>query len=726
MPNIIVGNNGANSLTGTADADVIYGFDPNATQATASSITATRVAAGLNQPLYATAAPGDTGRLFIVEKTGQVRILDLSTNTINSTPFINLTGQISTASERGLLGMAFDPNFAANGFVYLSFTNTAGESEVRRYTVSASNPNVLDTSTARTIITVPQPAFDNHKGGWIGFGADNLLYVALGDGGGAGDTSNNAQNLDLLLGKILRIDVRSDGFPTDPTRNYAIPGDNPFVGVSGADEIYALGVRNPWRSSFDRATGDFFIADVGQDNFEEINLGVRGANYGWRVYEGNATFGGGTPSGGALTFPIHVYSHSVGSSITGGYVYRGPAEALQGQYLYADFISNVVFSLRQQGSTWSATDVTALITENVGTLSSVASFAEDAWGNLYAIDFGGEVYLLTPNTVSLDASDYLSAGAGNDMLYGGAGDDTLNGGAGADFLYGGVGGDTADYRGHASGVIVNMVARTSWDGLANDWLHSIEGVIGSSFDDQIWGDAGDNFLDGGAGGADVIAGNGGVDTVSYQTSLRGVIVNLPGQQSWDGQVNDRLFSIENVIGSAFNDQIWGDDGDNILDGGPGGADVLAGNGGVNTASYASSTRGVIIDLGSGSTWDGLVNDQLFSIQNAIGSAFADDLRGTGGNNVLNGGAGADLLRGNNGADTFVFSAGQAQSDTVLDFSSVQNDRLVFSGYGTAAQGATFTQVDATHWMITSADGAIQEIITLANGATITTNDYFFI
>ena len=373
MPNVnlIVGNDGSNTLDGTAGSDLIYGYNPGGPQGQASSITAIRVATDLSQPLFAVSPPGDTSRLFIVEKAGKIEILGLNSGQVLSTPFLDLTGQLATAGEEGLLGLAFDPNFAQNGYIYVNLINLSGDTEIRRYQVSASNPNVIDPASATLIISIDQPNASNHKGGWLAFGPDGYLYIALGDGGGGGDTFHNGQNINSLFGKILRIDVHSDAFPGDPNRNYAVPPDNPFVGVAGADEIWALGLRNPWRPSFDRGTGDLYIADVGQDTWEEIDIGIKGANYGWNAFEGPATFPGGDPvTGGTLTFPIYSYDHTVGRSITGGYVYRGPSDGLQGQYFFADFIQSRVFTLRFDGTSWVATERTSQITYDFGALNN--------------------------------------------------------------------------------------------------------------------------------------------------------------------------------------------------------------------------------------------------------------------------------------------------------------------------------------------------------------------
>ena len=525
MPvNLIVGNDGSNSLQGTAGADVIYGYNPDGPQSDASTITATRVASGLNQPVFTGAPAGDPGRLFIVEKTGLIKVLDLNTGQVLATPFLDVSSQILTDGERGLLGLAFDPNYASNGLFYVYLINTSGNTEIRSYHVSA-NPNVADAASATPIITIPQPAASNHKAGWLGFGPDGYLYAALGDGGGVGDTFHTGQNINDLLGNVLRLDVHGDAFPGDATKNYAIPADNPFVGTAGADEIFAFGLRNPWRNSFDRALGTFYIADVGQDHWEEIDIGQKGANYGWNTFEGPDLYPGGDPlTGGPAVAPIYAYDHTVGHSITGGYVYRGEGEALQGQYFFADFIQNKVFTLRFNGSSWVATERTSQIVPDVGMVNSPSSFGEDARGNLYLVDFGGEIFKLTPMVASADQADILRGLGGNDMLFGGSGNDTLEGGPGADTLIGGPGMDTADYSASAAAVSVNLLTGLGSGGDAQgDILGGIENIVGSAFNDTLTGDNGGNALDGrsgndtllGGAGSDTLAGGAGADTFVF-------------------------------------------------------------------------------------------------------------------------------------------------------------------------------------------------------------------
>src|SRR6266446_2818845 len=234
-----------------AGPDLIPGYDPNGPNGLSGAILATRVATFFTQPVFVCAPPGDTSRLFVVERTGAIKIIDLTSGQVLATPFLDVSSQVATDGERGLLGLAFDPNFASNGFFYVNLSNkNNGNTEIRRYHVDPSNPNVTDATPATTILSINQSEFNNHKGGWLGFGPDGDLYISVGDGGGGGNPLHTGQNIDSPLGKILRIDVDS---PSDPGLNYHIPSDNPFVGVAGADpEIFAYGLRNPWRASFDR------------------------------------------------------------------------------------------------------------------------------------------------------------------------------------------------------------------------------------------------------------------------------------------------------------------------------------------------------------------------------------------------------------------------------------------------------------------------------------------
>ncbi len=364
------------------------------------------LASGLARPVFVAAPPGDTKRLFIIEQRGQIRILDLTASppALNPEPFLKLTG-LASGNEQGLLGLAFHPDFSGNGLLYVNFTDATGMTVIRRFSVSATNRNKADPSTGQNVITVPQP-FANHNGGWLAFGPDKMLYVALGDGGSANDPFNHAQDLGELLGKLLRIDIDGDDFPGDADRNYRIPLDNPFRATPGArPEIWAYGLRNPWRCDFDRKTGELYIADVGQDEWEEINVqpaGQGGRNYGWRVKEGKHETGLGPVAGLQLIDPIHEYDHNQGIAIVGGYVYRGSAISdLDGAYLFADATGSI-WSLRHDGArVTELRDLRAELFANGGP-SAISSFGEDASGELYIVNLmPGEIYQLVPQAIPL-------------------------------------------------------------------------------------------------------------------------------------------------------------------------------------------------------------------------------------------------------------------------------------------------------------------------------------
>lgn len=350
------------------------------------------VANGLSSPLLVTHAGDGSGRLFVVEQRGRVRIL--KGGDLLATPFIDLSRSVSDGGEQGLLGLAFHPGYASNGKLYLSYTDLNGTSVIREYRVS-SNADRVNGSSGRTLLRVKQP-YANHNGGHMAFGPDGLLYIGLGDGGSGGDPGNRAQSRNTLLGKILRIDVdRRTG-----SLQYGIPSTNPYVGRSGLDQIWALGLRNPWRFSFDRATGDLWIGDVGQGRWEEVDRAAatrgrnagRGLNFGWRVMEGAHCFRPATGcSRTGKTLPLTEYSHGGGRcSITGGHVYRGEAYPdLVGAYVFADYCSGEIWYV-DRGAARGVAPRRALDTG-----SRITSFGEDEAGELYLTDAEGTVYRVT-------------------------------------------------------------------------------------------------------------------------------------------------------------------------------------------------------------------------------------------------------------------------------------------------------------------------------------------
>lgn len=348
-----------------------------------SAVAFTQVGTGFDTPVFVAAPLGDS-RLFVVEKAGQIKLLGDS-----GTAWLDLRSKVESGAndERGLLGLAFDPNFGSNNRFYVNYIDKSLNTVVASYTVNSATGQV-DMASERTIITVPQPAGrSNHKAGWIGFSVADPgnLYIATGDGGGANDPDNNGQNLSTNLGKLLRITPGADG-------GYTVPTNNPFVGVDGNDEIWAYGLRNPFRNSFDRQTGDLWLADVGQGAREEVNFASaasglgRGANYGWRLREGMIeTPGVGGPAPADAVDPLFDYGRSVGGTVIGGYVYHGVDASLDGKYVFGDFVNGKIWS-------YSAGTMTELASPFAG--FTLTSFGEGGDGSLYAVGRDGNIYLL--------------------------------------------------------------------------------------------------------------------------------------------------------------------------------------------------------------------------------------------------------------------------------------------------------------------------------------------
>jgi len=335
---------------------------------------------------------GDS-RLFVVEQDGLIKILNPN-GTTNATPFLNVTTLTEGGGEQGLLGLAFHPNYASNGYFYINYTNLNGDTVISRYSVNASNPNAANPS-GTILLTIPQP-YPNHNGGTLKFGPDGYLYIGMGDGGSGGDPENRAQNVNELLGKMLRIDVNSGAL-------YGIPPNNPYVGVPGADEIWAIGLRNPWKFSFDRQNGDLWIADVGQNQYEEVNragAAEAGLNYGWRCYEGNTAYNtSGCAPQSTMKSPLFITNHTNGfCSITGGYVYRGAAYPnFQGKYFFSDYCK------AQIGMADSSGNVTF---SQTFTGNAFVTFGEDVNGELYVGSINnGVIYKLVDSSLSVAEND---------------------------------------------------------------------------------------------------------------------------------------------------------------------------------------------------------------------------------------------------------------------------------------------------------------------------------
>jgi glucose/arabinose dehydrogenase len=346
------------------------------------------VANGFQSPVFVTHAPADSTRLFVVERGGVIRIVQ--GGSVLPAPFLDISSRVQAGGEQGLLSVAFHPLYGVNGEFFVYYTDVNGDSRVSRFLVSGADPDVADPSSEFPVLFAAQP-FSNHNGGLLAFGPDGMLYVGLGDGGSGGDPQGNGQDSTTVLGSILRLDV-DGGSP------YAIPADNPFVGdADAAKEIWVYGLRNPWRYSFDRATGDLFIGDVGQSAWEEIDVqpasSTGGENYGWKVMEGTHCFNAATCNQAGLVLPVVEYAHSGGAcSVTGGYVYRGSALTdMVGRYFYADYCAGWIRSFRYAGgSALDPQDHTA----DLGTVSQIVSFGEDAAGELHVVSLTGAVYRL--------------------------------------------------------------------------------------------------------------------------------------------------------------------------------------------------------------------------------------------------------------------------------------------------------------------------------------------
>jgi glucose/arabinose dehydrogenase len=363
----------------------------NAMTVAGAGVVLSMVASGFTSPVYVTSPHDGSGRLFVVEQGGRIKII--KSGTVLATPFLDISSLVSKGGEQGLLGLAFHPNFKSNGLFYIDYTRSNGDTVIARYKRS-SKGNVADRSSAYPMLTIPQP-YDNHNGGMLAFGPDGFLYIGMGDGGSSGDPQNRAQNLDSLLGKILRIDVNGG----NSQHRYLIPSSNPYVGKAGRDEVWSSGLRNPWRFSFDHATGDMWIGDVGQGAWEEIDRAKvnttstsrgRGLNYGWHILEGTHCYPPGSScSGAGMMGPVAEYDHGQGCSVTAGYVYRGPdVPALRDRYVFADFCSGRIWMVPR---TTAAGATPQLL---VDTSLSISSFGEGGAYELFVVDRGGTIYRL--------------------------------------------------------------------------------------------------------------------------------------------------------------------------------------------------------------------------------------------------------------------------------------------------------------------------------------------
>lgn len=605
------------------------------------TISLTPFIEGVSRPVFVTHAGDDSDRLFVVEQGGAVRIIE--NGELLDTPFIDVSDRISTGSERGLLSMAFSPDYATNGEFYLNYTDDDGDTVVARYQVR-NNPNRGNVASEEVILTVNQE-FSNHNGGQLAFGDDGYLYIGMGDGGSGGDPNNRAQTPDTLLGKMLRIDVESQ--PSANT-NYRIPADNPFLSDSDPsdripDEIWAFGLRNPWRFSFDRATGDLYIADVGQNAREEVNFqpanSTGGENYGWSILEGSASFNQNrTIQFGTLTDPIAEYDHDVGRSITGGYVYRGetPSE-LTGTYLYGDFVTGIIWGTKNINDQWQNTVL-------LDTTHQISTFGEDQEGNLYVADFSdGVIYAIVPPALSASPVEPPVSAPDNEP------DPIIEPGvepepdsdpsnplpsSPTDTLDDGTNDQTPDSVNNNETSTSLPPSPLNLRGTAVS-----DRVQGADTDDRLRGLGGDDIVRGGKG-ADRLFGDGGNDTA------RG------------GRGNDR------VSGGTGQDRLWGGNGQDRLRGGNG-ADVLNGGNGRDRLLGGPGNDRLMGGKGADTLLGGKGNDQL------LGGDGPDQLQGGPGQDRLVGANGRDDLSGGGGRDRFVLQIGKGR-DRIQDFQLTQD------------------------------------------------------
>lgn len=664
----ILGGEGADTLRGGNDNDTIYGHSTADLNLSSGNIGATLLAnVGSGGAVFATGAPGDNGFLYALKKDGG-QIIRINTTTGAQSAFLDIPdGQLSSGQEQGVLSIAFHPGYATNGRLFAFLTNAAGDVQLREYARLPGDPPTADPVPVKTIITIPHTTSNVHNGDSLAFGPDGYLYMSTGDGGGLNDPNDNAQNNNVLLGKILRIDVNGDDFPTDPTKNYAIPADNPFAGATpGADEIWASGFRNPWRISFDSLTGDLYIADVGATAREEVNFeaagGPGGLNYGWDYREG--TLQGPTPPPIppiAFTDPVFDYPRTFGRSVTGGYVYHGPAAGLQGAYFFADFITGRLVTLRVVNGL--AEDAIDHRPQVVGaSLSQMSSFGTDNSGNLYVVTLPGAIYRLNPGVAAGDGADTIEGGSGNDKLFGGEGNDILNGDAGADSLHGGARDDIM--RGGADNdiYVINNTNDTVDESVAgSSGLDTVQSAISFTLSNtaRILGAVENLTLT----GSTKINGTG--------NALSNGITGNVDRNTLNGLDGD-----DTLNGGGANDTLNGGNGNDRLDGGSGGDNMRGGAG--NDFYVVNSVNDIINESIAGSSGVDTVESSIsFSLGNTArvlgavenltllgssaisgtGNVLGNGITGNSGSNILDGQDGDDILDGGLGNDSLTGGAG---------------------------------------------------------------------
>lgn len=721
------GGLGSDTLTGSGGDDILYGFGSADRALDSGAIDVHRLPVGFASPVYAASPPGQPGLLYVVEQhSGRIVILDTASETKLAIPFLDLPDtSLAPGGEQGLLGLAFDPGYAANGKFYVYLTNPTGAVEIREYTRSATQPNQADPASAKVILAFDHPG-DQHYGGWMDFGPDGFLYIATGDGGFPGRVEDTAQDTNSPLGKMLRIDVRADGFPNDSTRNYVIPDGNAFAPGEGAPEVWALGLRNPWRNSFDSKTGDLYIGDVGEDRTEEINVVQAGTggglNFGWRVKEGSIG-----PDDPAYTDPTLEYQHGSGplngSSVTGGYVYHGPGGA-QDLYLFTDFSANHLWATRiVNGEPQFFRNLDQDLRIDNGRFSAIVSFAQSGDGSLYAMGVDGKFLRLSFSEGAGDGNDTLDGGVGNDMLFGGSGDDRLFGGADADQLVGGLGNDVLDggtgndiarFSGTLAQHAIRYDAPTGRFTISdtrpglNDGTDILSGIERFQFDDQVVNASSyqPTVFSLAALSAAALEGNGGSTPFQFDITRDGSV---------DAAATIRFaVTSDTADGADFSGGVL-PSGTVTFAAGQSTARVtiaVAGDALVErdeafTVTLASPSTGSIDplhatasatirndDIASGSYVRGTASADVLDFSTSttrvqIAGLDGDDtLRGGRGDDSLNGGAGNDVLSGGNGNDVLTGGLG---ADRMAG--GAGNDAFLIARGDLALKGATDLIVD---------------------------------
>jgi Ca2+-binding RTX toxin-like protein len=694
----IYGTSGADTRNGTEQADTIYGY----AEATPPSSV---IASGLYRPLVATAPEGDKDRLFVASQGGAIKIYDLKNPQAQPQTFLDLGGVVNNNTEAGLIGFTFHPNFATNGKCYVNYTTPdqldgSGRNQaIVEYTFNPNNLSVPPTAKTIMVIDYPQE-HSHHRGGWIDFGPDGMLYIATGEDTVAtnAQTVVNGDGSINHLGKILRIDVSRDGFPDDANRNYTIPTSNPthFDNITGdlsqPSEVWAVGLRNPWRASFG-PDGKLYVADVGQNTYEEINIVEAGKNYGWRP----APVADGPQNIPGYTDPYYYYGRDVGGSVTGGYFYEGPG-ALNGKYIFGDFNTGRILAMDVSGATPNVQDITNLFKDTQGNtfdFGHISSFGIDGQGNLYAISYAddtwgndtGRVFRLTDNTPLPDESDTLNGLGGNDSIHGGGGNDTINGGTESDLIHGDADNDRLYGDAGADTLNGGNGKDTIYGGGDSDELN------GGSDDDHLYGDSGADTLQGGDGvdtleggdGTDSLEGGAGSDVYYVDSNDKifeledggydKVYVNQIGYELEAGQEVEELLAGDQgstdflgLVGNEFSQKLVGNAGGNLLEGN-GGQDTLEGLGGNDT--YMVDGNDTITETADGgkdivrSTVSHTLGDHLENLQllgdavRATGNTLANEITGNDAANIIDG-AGVigeeneqDTLIGGKGDDTYL-------------------------------------------------------------------------